>query len=156
MSYRLPSAIFIAALGVLGTSGCTTLSGPQGQVFYEVPCHMPGAFRAQLAPAQSAPPPPPPAAAAGEAAAPPPPIGVPGAAYEPGYGSICLASAATLPGGYRGTAYGYYDNYWRPYRGYGFFGLGIGLGHGRHHGGRHGGGHHGGGHHSGGHHRGHR
>ncbi len=134
----------LTPVAVLATGACATYprEAPP-QVYYEVPCDMPGAFRADVRPADvsSAYPP----GAATPAATPSsPPV-----ARPPGAQPLCLAQAEVVPPRYARRAYRYYDDYWWPYRGRSYFGVGVGFGHSRGHfgGGYHGGSHHGGGRH---------
>jgi hypothetical protein len=146
MSGRSWNAIVLAPLVLLTTAGCATYGQQYGQqsarqVFYEVPCDMPGAFRADLESSKpEASVDPTDGAAAGS---PMPANGDSAPPEEASRQQLCLAQADAVPRRYAGRAYGYYDNGWWPYgtRG-GYFGFGIGLG--RHHGGHSGGGHRGG------------
>lgn len=134
---------FVVALAVLGLSACATSPREVSpQVFYEVPCDMPGAFRADVRPVALETGPPPTGAPTPAPSSSSPP------ARPPSAQPLCLAQAGVVPRSYARRAYRYYDDYWWPYRARGSFGFGIGLGH--HGGGHHRVSHHGGGHHGGG------
>jgi uncharacterized membrane protein YgcG len=150
MSRRRSLVIALTPAVVVVTGACATYprEAPP-QVFYEVPCDMPGAFRSDVRPADPAA-----ADALGTAAPLPAPSSLP-RARPPGAQPLCLARAEVVPRRYARRAYGYYNNSWWPYRGRSYLGFGIGFGHfggGHFGGGHHGGGHHGGGHHGGGRH----
>ena len=145
MNRLRPLVSSLAPLAALGTAGCVSYPAQvRPQVYYEVPCDMPGAFRADPRPAQLSAP---------DRA--PPDAVVDGSAYSsnvnsPGAQPLCLAQAEVVPPSYARRAYRYYNNYWWPYQGRSHFGFSLGLGH---FGGRHsGGGHHGRVHHGRGHH----
>lgn len=134
----------LIVLAALGTGACATYPSREvpPQVYFEVPCDMPGAFRADVRPAD------PGAVYPPGAAAPPVPSSSPPAALPPRAQPLCLAQAEIVPPRYARRGYRYYNDYWWPYRGRSSFGFGLGFGHlgGGHFGGRHhGGGHHGGG-----------
>lgn len=123
--------------------GCATYPREaRPQVYYEVPCDMPGAFRADVRPVETG------AAYPQEAAASPAGPSDPPAAFRPGAQPLCLAQAEVVPRRYASRAYRYGNDYWYPYRGRSRFGFGLGIGH--FGGGHFGGGHHGRGHHGGG------
>lgn len=155
MISRRSLGIVLTPVAALATGACATYprEAPP-QVYYEVPCDMPGAFRADVRPAD------PNAAYSPGAAAPPasssyPPASssYPPAARPPSAQPLCLAQAEVVPRRYARRAYRYYNDYWWPYRGRSYFGFGMGFGHfggGHLAGGHFGGGHHGGGHHGGG------
>lgn len=133
----------VVVLAALGTGACATYprEAPP-QVYYEVPCDMPGAFRADVRPAG------PGTAFPPGTAATPAPSSYPVAARQPDAQPLCLALAEVVPPRYARRAYRYANDYWWPYRGRSRFGFGVGFGGfgGGHHGVRHhGGGHHGGG-----------
>lgn len=135
----------IIVLTPLATGACATYprEAPP-QVYYEVPCDMPGAFRADVRPAD------PGAAYPPGSAAPPASSSYPPAARPLSAQPLCLAQAEVVPRRYARRAYRYYNDYWWPYRGRSYLGFGLGFGHfgGGHFGGRHHGGvHHGGGRH---------
>lgn len=130
---------------VVVTGACATYPrGVSPQVFYEVPCDTPGAFRADLRPADPA------VAYPPGAAAPSAPRSAQAVARPPGAQPLCLAQAEVVPRRYARRAYRYYNDSWWPYRSRSYLGFGIGFGH--FGGGHFGGGHHGGGHHGGGRH----
>ena len=140
--------LLLLSSGAMAVAGCATYSSPEmTNLFYQVPCGTPGSFQAQIAPG------PLPAENTSTAAratdAQQTSTALPATetttAIPSTTQSICLASAGSAPRSYASRAYGYYGDYWRPYRSYGYLGVGLSVGH--HSGGHIGGGHHGGGRH---------
>lgn len=133
--------IVLPSLVALATGACSTYpQQAQPRLFYEVPCDMPGAFRADVHPTDSAM-----AHPTGSTVQQPattnPPNAV-SAVRQP----LCLAQADLVPPRYARRPYSFYNDYWGPYQSRGYFGLSVGFG------GRHGGGHRGMVHHGGGRH----
>ena len=118
------SLVALTQLDVLGTGACAIY--PQQappQAYLEVPCDMPGAFRADVRPLDW------------DAAYPPGTVARSASPYAsptaglPGAQPLCLAKAEVVPPRYARRAYGYDNNGWSPYRSSGYFGFGLGVGH---------------------------
>ena len=138
---RRSLVIAVPSLAALATGACSTYpQQAQPRLFYEVPCGMPGAFRADVHPSDPAM-----ADPSGSAVAQPAPTDLPSAAPA-GRQPLCLAQAEAVPPRYARRPYSFYNDSWWPYQSRSFFGLSVGLG-GGHHGGHGGVVHHGGGRH---------